>query len=183
VVAQPLQCVLPALLPGNQALNHAAFWLPCGGVDCHRSTSGVDPFRGGDPVDSGPSRDVTLTVQRWDKALPWNAFTLRQRCAREVMRPRNEIVGLDTEASLTECLALAQRTRYSRFPLCEGGDLDKTLGSSTRRTLWPCGTKPDSAVTGHGGPQDHLRPGNRTAGKKLLSLFLQRKQHFALVVV
>ena len=35
---------------------------------------------------------------------------------------------LDTEATLAECLELAEKTRYSRFPLCQGGDLDKTLG-------------------------------------------------------
>ena len=31
-----------------------------------------------------------------------NALDLRRRIAREVMRPRNEIVGLDTDASITE---------------------------------------------------------------------------------
>ena len=57
-----------------------------------------------------------------------NALDLRRRIVREVMRPRHEIVGLDTEASIAECLDVAEKTRYSRFPLCEGGDLDKTLG-------------------------------------------------------
>ena len=57
-----------------------------------------------------------------------NALDLRRRVAREVMRPRQEIVALDTEASIAECLDVAEKTRYSRFPLCEGGNLDKTLG-------------------------------------------------------
>ena len=39
-----------------------------------------------------------------------------------------EIAALDTEASIAECLEVAEGTRYSRFPLCEGGDLDRTLG-------------------------------------------------------
>lgn len=67
--------------------------------------------------DSQPGRDIVL-----------NALDLRRRIAREVMRPRQEIVTFDTEASLGECIELAEKTRYSRFPLCEGGDLDKTLG-------------------------------------------------------
>jgi len=44
------------------------------------------------------------------------------------MRPRQEISALDTNATIAECLDIAEKTRYSRFPLCEGGDLDKTLG-------------------------------------------------------
>ncbi|HWI57729.1 MAG TPA: hemolysin family protein, partial [Bacillota bacterium] len=57
-----------------------------------------------------------------------NALDLRRRSVRDVMRPRQEMVALNTEDSLTECLSLAERTRFSRFPICEGGDLDKTLG-------------------------------------------------------
>ena len=57
-----------------------------------------------------------------------NALDLRQRVAREIMRPRHEITAFDTDATLAECLALAERTRYSRFPLCDGGDVDKTRG-------------------------------------------------------
>src|SRR5450432_3984520 len=57
-----------------------------------------------------------------------NALDLRHRAAREVMRPRHEITAFDTDATIAECLALAEKTRYSRFPICEGGDLDKTPG-------------------------------------------------------
>src|SRR5207249_11707445 len=57
-----------------------------------------------------------------------NALDLRQRTVREVMRPRSEITVLDTTASLAECVEVADKTRYSRFPLCEGGDPDKLLG-------------------------------------------------------
>ena len=57
-----------------------------------------------------------------------NALDLRHRIAREVMRPRQEIAAFNTDATMAECLALAEKTRYSRFPICEGGDLDKTRG-------------------------------------------------------
>jgi CBS domain containing-hemolysin-like protein len=40
-----------------------------------------------------------------------NALDLKRRVVREVMRPRHEIVGLDTEASITECLEVAEKTR------------------------------------------------------------------------
>src|SRR5207237_3567695 len=57
-----------------------------------------------------------------------NALDLRRRLARQVMRPRQEIVALDTESSIAQCLDVAEKTRYSRFPLCEQGDLDRTTG-------------------------------------------------------
>ncbi len=66
-----------------------------------------------------------------------NALDLRRRVAREVMRPRHEITAFDTDASLAECLALAEKTRYSRFPLCEGGDLDRTRGVVHIKDLYP----------------------------------------------
>ena len=55
-----------------------------------------------------------------------NALDLQRRIVREVMRPRQEIAALDTEASIAECLDVAEKTRYSRFPLCEGGNLGAT---------------------------------------------------------
>ncbi len=50
-----------------------------------------------------------------------NALDLRRRVVREVMRPRQEIVALNTESSMTECLDVAEKTRYA-LPK-EGGDL------------------------------------------------------------
>ena len=63
------------------------------------------------------SRDIVL-----------NALDLGHRTVREVMRPRREITALSTEDSIAQCLDIAEKTRYSRFPLCKGGELDKTLG-------------------------------------------------------
>lgn len=57
-----------------------------------------------------------------------NALDLRRRIARDVMRPRQEIVAFDFESSIAECLDVAEKTRYSRFPLVQNGDLDRTLG-------------------------------------------------------
>ena len=71
-----------------------------------------------------------------------NALDLRHRVVREVMRPRHEITAFNTAASLAECLALAEETRYSRFPLCENGDLDRTRGVVHIKDLYPaCGIR------------------------------------------
>jgi CBS domain containing-hemolysin-like protein len=111
-----------------------------------------------------------------------NALDLRQRTAREVMRPRNEITAFDTTASLAECVALAEKTRYSRFPVCENGDLDKTLGVVHIKDLYALRERAKTAA--------ELLPLARplfyipeTASlDKLLRRFLDRKSHFAVVV-
>ncbi len=111
-----------------------------------------------------------------------NALDLRRRIVREVMRPRREIVAFDTETTIAECLDIAEKTRYSRFPLCESGDLDKTIGVVHIKDLYAARLKARSGAD--------LRPACRkliyvpeTARlEKLLQLFLERKLHFAIVV-
>ena len=111
-----------------------------------------------------------------------NALDLRRRVVREVMRPRQEIVALSTEASMTECLDVAEKTRFSRFPLCEDGDLDRTMGVIHFKDLYAMRLKAKSGA--------ELRPVARkivyvpeTARlEKLLQVFLDRKLHLAIVV-
>ncbi|HTL73154.1 MAG TPA: hemolysin family protein [bacterium] len=111
-----------------------------------------------------------------------NALDLRHRTAREVMRPRNEITFFDSSATISECLALAEKTRYSRFPVCADGDLDKTLGVVHIKDLYALRDKARTAV--------ELLPLARklfyipeTAPlDNLLRRFLDRKSHFAVVV-
>jgi magnesium and cobalt exporter, CNNM family len=112
-----------------------------------------------------------------------NALDLRHRVVREVMRPRHEITAFDTQATLADCLALAEETRYSRFPLCENGNLDRTLGVVHIKDLYPAAQDPKR-------PAMDLLPVARKlvyvpeSGRleKLLQLFLERKLHFAIVV-
>lgn len=117
------------------------------------------------------SRDILL-----------NALDLRRRIAREVMRPRQEITALAAEAGIAECLELAEKTRYSRFPLCEGGDVDKILGVVHIKDLFA------ARATAQRGAD--LRPVARkliyvpeTARlERVLQLLLDRKLHMAVVV-
>jgi len=115
-----------------------------------------------------------------------NALDLRHRVAREVMRPRHEIIAFDTDASLAECLALAEKTRYSRFPLCEGGDLDKTRGVVHIKDLYPALRDPALAGRTAADLLPVVRPliyvPETARLEKLLQLFLERKLHFAIVV-
>jgi CBS domain containing-hemolysin-like protein len=120
---------------------------------------------------SSLSRDIVL-----------NALDLRHRKIREIMRPRKEITSLSTTASMMECLAIAEKTRFSRFPLCEDGNLDKTLATVHIKDLYAMRLK---AKTG----ADLIVSGRKiiyvpqTARLvKLMQMFFEKKVHLAIVV-
>ena len=180
-IATPLQWFYKLCYPVIWLLNHAAFWL--------LRRCGLQPVNESELVHSEEEIRVILGQSRrhvdgptMGRDIALNAFALRQRHAREVMRPRHEIVGLDTDASIGECLALAQRTRYSRFPLCEGGDIDKTLGVVNSKDIVAlrheakCGRNLAAAA------RKIIFVPETARLEKLLTIFLKRKLHFALVV-
>jgi CBS domain containing-hemolysin-like protein len=111
-----------------------------------------------------------------------NAMDLRHRVAREVMRHRQEIVTLDTEASIAECLDLAEKTRYSRFPLCEGGDLEKLRGVVHIKDLYAMRTKAQKGADLLSVARKLIYVPESARLEKLLKLFLDRKLHLAIVV-
>ena len=116
------------------------------------------------------------------RELVLNALDLRRRVVADVMRPRREITALSTAATFAECLEVAEKSRYSRFPLCERGDLDRTLGVVHCKDLFAlrdqAGTGADLAA--HTRKLIYVPETARL--EKLLQLFLDRKLHFALVV-
>jgi CBS domain containing-hemolysin-like protein len=179
--AYPLRWFYLAFYPFNRLLNYAARWL--------LERIGIEPDGATDRVQSEEELRLLVTSAQdavGGRNLILNALDLRHRVAREVMRPRHEITAFDTDASLAECLALAEKTRYSRFPLCVGGDLDKTRGVLHIKDLYPAVRDP--AAAGRTGadllplarPLIYLPETARL--EKLLQLFLERKLHFAIVV-
>jgi CBS domain containing-hemolysin-like protein len=111
-----------------------------------------------------------------------NSLDLRHRIAHEVMRPRHEITGFNTDATIAECLAVAEKTRYSRFPICEGGDLDKTPGVVHIKDLYALRDKARTAADLLPVARKLIYVPETARLEKLLQLFLERKSHFAVVV-
>lgn len=119
---------------------------------------------------------------RFGRRIVLNAFDLSYRVAREVMRPRHELVGLDTAATIDECFEVARRTRFSRFPLCEDGNLDRTLGVVHIKDLY---SRPDNVRYGRdlqGVAHKILYIPETTRLERLLQFFLERRLHLAIVV-
>jgi CBS domain containing-hemolysin-like protein len=111
-----------------------------------------------------------------------NALELRHRVVRQVLRPRKEIVALDTGATIAECLDLAERTRYSRFPICTGGDLDQTLGVVHIKDLYALRIKARTGADLVPAARKLIYVPPTARLEKLLQLFLERKLHLAMVV-
>ena len=111
-----------------------------------------------------------------------NALDLRHRTAREVMRPRNEITAFATTAPIGECLALAEKTRYSRFPICEDGNLDRTLGVVHIKDLFALRAKVRTAADLLPAARKLFYVPETAPLDQLLRRFLDRKLHFAVVV-
>ena len=119
----------------------------------------------------GIGRDIVL-----------NAFDLRQRVAREVMRPRQQIVGFDTQASLTQCLEIAEHTRFSRFPILENGNLDRALGVIHVKDLFSARKRVQSARELLPMAKKIIYVPETSRLERLLQIFLERKVHLAFVV-
>jgi CBS domain containing-hemolysin-like protein len=180
-IALPLELFYRVSYPFIWILNHAANWL--------LRRFGINPISESELLHSEDELRLILTAAHsrrkntpLERDLVLNALELRERIAREVMRPRQEIVVFDTTATIAECLDIAEKTRYSRFPICELGDLDATLGVIHIKDLYAMRLK---ARTG----SDLMRVARKliyipeTAHlEKLLRLFLERKLHLAVVV-
>jgi len=116
------------------------------------------------------------------RAIVLNALDLRQRIVREVMRPRQEIVPLTTDASMAECLDVAEKTRYSRFPLCEEGDLDRTVGVVHVKDLFAMRLKARKGEDLLPVAKKLVYVPETARLERVLQLLLDRKLHMAVVV-
>jgi len=179
--AQPLAWFYWLMFPFIWLLNHAAQWL--------LNRFGIEAGREGDLAHSDDEmRLLFASAQKRNgsgamgRDLVLNAFDLSHRIAREVMRPRQQIIGLTAEAPIQQCLELAEQTRFSRFPILEHGNLDRALGVVHVKDLFSTRNKAQSA-------RDLLPLAKRiiyvpetSRLERLLQIFLERKVHLAFVV-
>jgi CBS domain containing-hemolysin-like protein len=176
--AVPLRCFYVALYPFNRLLNVAARFL--------LKEIGIEPDMLPEHGQSEEELRLMLASARGGavrgRSIALNALDLRQRVAREIMRPRQEIVALDTGAPIADCLSSVEKNRYSRFPICENGDLDQMRGVIHVKDVY---AHRDKAKTGMDLVYWARRPiyvPETARLEKLLQLFLERKFHFAVVV-
>jgi len=180
-VAQPLDWFYRLAYPFIWLLNHSAQWL--------LNRFGIEVASEAELAHSEEELRLLISVSQkhshgtnLGRDIVLNAFDLRRRVVREVMRPRQEIVAMDTEARVAECMDLAEKTRFSRFPLCEKGDLDKTMGVVHIKDLYASRMKIRIGAELAPLARKLIYVPETARLEKLLGLFLERKLHLAIVV-
>ena len=74
------------------------------------------------------------TIDATDSAMLAGVFDFHQKRARDVMRPRTEVVGLPVDATEPEVRELVFQERYSRYPVYEDS-LDNVVGLFVAKDL------------------------------------------------
>ena len=180
-IAYPLHWFHKASFPLIWLINVSANWL--------LRRFGLEPVSESELVHSEEelrllfsASDKQSTATTLGREIVLNALDLRRRIARDVMRPRQEIVALDTEASVAECLDVAEKTRFSRFPICEGGNLDKTLGVVHIKDIYAMRLKAKRCADFLPAARKIIYAPETARLERLLQLFLERRLHFGIIV-
>jgi CBS domain containing-hemolysin-like protein len=176
--AVPLRIFYVAFYPLNRLLNLGARVL--------LKQIGIEPDAAPERGQSEEELRLTLAASQGDfargRGIALNALDLQNRTAREIMRPRQEITVLDTDAPLTDCIASIEKTRYSRYPICDGGDPDKTRGVIHIKDIYAQRDKAKTAGDLIPFARKLIYVPETARLEKLLQLFQERKSHFAVVV-
>ncbi|MEO8577718.1 MAG: hemolysin family protein [Gemmatimonadales bacterium] len=75
------------------------------------------------------------TLDESDSAMLAGVFDFHEKKARDVMRPRTEVFGLDISATEQEVWAAVREERYSRYPVYRES-LDDVVGVFLAKDLW-----------------------------------------------
>jgi len=113
------------------------------------------------------------------RKLVLNLLDLRERVVRDIMTPRGEIVYLDLEDDFETNAKKAIASKHTRFPLCRE-NLDNTVGLIHIKELVPMMRDPNPdllRIKRELVPVPEMMP-----LEKLLTLFLSKHAHLAIVV-
>ncbi len=108
-----------------------------------------------------------------------NALDLRRRVVRDIMTPRGQVVFLNIEESFEDNVKKALASRHTRFPLCRG-HLDNTIGLIHIKELVPLMRDPNPDLLRI--KRELIPVPEMMSLEKLLTLFLSKHAHLAIVV-
>ena len=179
LLVRPLQLFITVFKPFIWLLNLAANFIL-------RRVFRISPVADSELAHSEEELRVILAESaRADEVSPMgkeiliNALDLQKRVVRDITTPRGEVFFLNTEDSFEENAKRAMESRHTRFPLCRG-HLDDTIGLVHIKDLLRLVREPQPNIESikrelHNVPE--MMP-----LEKLLSFFLGRHAHLALVV-
>jgi CBS domain containing-hemolysin-like protein len=116
-------------------------WIFNGAANALLRIFGVEPVN--DPEGHSPDEIRFLVMQAHargtldesDRAMLAGVLDFHEKKARDVMRPRTELVALDIEATEEEVWEILRRERYSRYPVFRES-LDDVTGVFLAKDLW-----------------------------------------------
>jgi CBS domain containing-hemolysin-like protein len=116
-------------------------WVFNGAANSLLRVFGVEPIN--DPEGHSPDEIRFLVMQAHargtldesDRAMLAGVLDFHEKKARDVMRPRTEVVALDIEATEEEVWEILRRERYSRYPVYRDS-LDDMTGVFLAKDLW-----------------------------------------------
>src|SRR5438874_308400 len=123
--------------------------------------------------------EKSLEVSALGRDLLINALDLRDRVVRDIMTPRGEVIYLDLEDSFETNVKKAIESRHTRFPLCRE-NLDNTIGLIHIKELVPMMRDPHPDLRRI--KRELIPVPEMMSLEKLLSLFLTKHAHLAMVV-
>src|SRR5438094_2242881 len=124
---------------------------------------------------SEKSKDVSPLGRK----LVLNVLDLRERVIRDIMTPRGEVVYLDLEDDFETNAKKAIASKHTRFPLCRE-NLDNTVGLVHIKELVPMMRDPNPDMMRI--KRELIPVPEMMQLEKLLSLFLGKHAHLAIVV-
>jgi CBS domain containing-hemolysin-like protein len=116
-------------------------WIFNGAANSLLRIFGVEPVN--DPEGHSPDEIRFLVMQAHargtldesDRAMLAGVLDFHEKKARDVMRPRTEVVALDIEATEEQVWEILRRERYSRYPVYRES-LDDVTGVFLAKDLW-----------------------------------------------
>lgn len=179
-VAVPLTLFYKLFYPAIWALNQVANWV--------LRIIGLDPVSEGELAHSEEELRLLLaesggagTDNSLGRAISLRAFSLKNLKARNIMLPRNKIVALFAEEPVELNLRVAEASRHTRFPLCRK-TVDQVIGMvHVKDLLWQIHARRDQANI-EAIRRDILFIPELVNLETLLSMFLEKKCHMAIVV-
>lgn len=180
-VARPLWFFLKISYPFIWALNHAS--------NCMLRWAGIEHVSEHDHMHSAEELRLLISDSHQkqggtdlEEEIMFNAMELRERLVREVMQPRPEITLLSTDMTLHRCLEIANKERYSRYPLCHASDPDHALGVIHFKELYSMRDRLESGADLKQIARRILHLSETARLEKALRLLLKNKLHLAMVV-
>ena len=179
-VAVPLTLFYKVFYPAIWALNRVANWV--------LKIVGLEPVSEAELGHSEEELRLLLAESGTagsdgsiGRAISLKAFSLKDLRARNIMLPRNKIVALLVGQPIDENLRIAETTRHTRFPLCRE-TMDQVMGMvHVKDLLWLIHSKREQANI-ESIRREILFIPELVNLEALLSMFLEKKCHMAIVV-